>query len=134
MNELTQAKVKYIFDYKDGVLYWKQPAQGRQLGHAAGYEKKNGYRTIGLNNEYYFAHRIIYLYHHGVLPEFLDHIDRNPKNNKIENLRAATKTQNKMNTVKRRGNNGKLNTSNFKGVSWDKENTKWIILNTKTAI
>jgi HNH endonuclease len=54
--------------------------------------------------------------------EFIDHIDRDPTNNKITNLRLATNGQNMANAGKRNNKPHKL-TSNYKGVS--KVNTRW---------
>mgnify|MGYP003347982033 CR=1 FL=1 len=56
----------------------------------------------------------------------IDHIDGNPLNNKIENLRPATHSQNNAN-VKRRSDN----TSGEKGVAWDKSREKYVIFTYK---
>ena len=56
-------------------------------------------------------HRLIFLLHHKYLPSQIDHIDGNILNNRIENLRAATPSQNGSNKPKTR-----FNTSGFKGV------------------
>ena len=51
---------------------------------------------------------------------FVDHVDRNPKNNSLSNLRWVTNQQNSMNRTKQN------NTSSlYKGVSWYKQNKKW---------
>jgi hypothetical protein len=54
------------------------------------------------------------------LPEHVDHIDRNKKNNRIENLRPATKSQNAINSKMR-----STNTSGFRGVYWNGRRSKW---------
>ena len=51
----------------------------------------------------------------------IDHIDRNPGNNRIENLREVTQIQNMQNTKIH-----SLNTSGVKGVSWNTKNRKWV--------
>lgn len=56
----------------------------------------------------------------GALPEIIDHIDGNSLNNRIENLRAATQSQNLCNRGK-----PKSNTSGYKGVYFDKTKNKW---------
>lgn len=58
--------------------------------------------------------------HHGYLPDVIDHIDGDILNNKIENLRPATHTQNMRNTKLSSRNN-----SGVKGVNWDKKSNKW---------
>lgn len=121
MKELTQKLVKELFNYKDGILYWKiNKAQCIQIGDKAGsFNKNNGYYSIKINYKLYLNHRIIFLYHHGYIPEFLDHIDQNRLNNNIENLRSATKRENAQNRI------DKNSSSIYKGVFWDKKVNKW---------
>ncbi len=74
----------------------------------------------GINKKTYQLHRIIFFMHHGYLPEIIDHIDGNGLNNKIENLREATTSQNAWNT--------KIHpktTSKFKNVVFIKDRKKW---------
>lgn len=85
---------------------------------------KNGYFEVrfyrdGKQNRMY-SHRILFYAKHGYLPEFLDHIDRDRKNNSIQNLRPATSSQNKQNASIRSDN-----TSGFVGVQLRKESGKW---------
>lgn len=63
---------------------------------------------------------MVYLYHHGVIPDEIDHRDRNKLNNRIENLRPCTSSQNK-------GNIQLLptNTSGYRGVSLNARSQKW---------
>lgn len=49
-----------------------------------------------------------------------DHINRNKLDNRQENLRSVTRTQNKFNTGL-----WKTNTSGYKGVTWSKQYGKW---------
>ena len=67
-------------------------------------------------------HRLIYLFHHGVLPKIIDHIDNDRTNNKIENLREATQQQNCLNRAAH-----KNNMSGCKNVHWDKSMKKWCV-------
>ena len=55
-----------------------------------------------------------------VSTEQVDHIDRDPLNNRRENLRLATRSENQHNQAKRANN-----TSGFKGVRFDKRGRKW---------
>jgi hypothetical protein len=88
---LTQLQAIELFSYADGVLCHKN------TGKRAGWVTKQGYVRVGFSRRSMLAHRIIYLMHHGYAPEFVDHVDGNKQNNKVENLRAATRAQNQLN-------------------------------------
>jgi len=121
---ITQELVRSIFDYVDGVLYWKvKKSNATKIGQAAGsLDKKTGYYRIHVNSKMQKTHRLIFLYHHGYLPDYVDHIDNNKTNNRIENLREATKSQNCMNQkISTR------NTTGIKGVMWHKRDKKWFV-------
>ena len=118
--------VRSLFDYRDGNLYWKEyRSSSAQKGDLAGTVRNDGRCQIGINGKKYKAHRLIFLYHYGYLPKFLDHIDRNPSNNSIDNLREATKSQNQWNRRSVESYNGKLTSSGFKGVVFRKQSQKW---------
>lgn len=117
---LLQETVKHLFDYKDGILYWKEDRNGGCNKGDAALSVRGRYGVVGINGEYYATHRVIFLYHHGYLPARVDHRDGNPFNNLIENLRECTLSENMRN---RKIN--KNNTSGCKGVTWDKETSKW---------
>lgn len=90
MSELTQECVRSLFDYRDGELYWKvSRGNGMKIGDLAGTVRTDGYRSIQINGKLYLAHRLIFLYHYGYIPKEIDHIDSNPSNNNISNLRES---------------------------------------------
>lgn len=119
---MTQQEALSLFEYRDGNLYWKvQPANCVQAGSKAGVVRKgNGYVQIRYKRRSLMAHRIVFLMHHGYLPPFIDHINGNPQDNRIVNLREATSSQNTHNS-KLLGNN----TSGVKGVDWQRSVSKW---------
>jgi len=94
---LTQQKCNELFEYRDGVLYRKQKTRGAAVGAIAGNKRKNSYFHVRVDGKRELWHRIIFVMHFGWVPETVDHIDGDPSNNKIENLRAATKSQNQHN-------------------------------------
>jgi len=113
-------KIQDNLEYKDGFLYWKKTLGRKLKGNKAGWLNK-GYVMVGIDGETHPAHRIIFLLHHGYCSEFIDHIDGNRSNNKIENLRPATHNENARNCK-----TPSHNTSGFKGVCWDKRKNKWM--------
>lgn len=54
----------------------------------------------------------------------VDHINMNPSDNRIENLRWSDASGNNTNKLKQKKTKGEW-TSKYKGVSWDKTNKKW---------
>ena len=120
---LTLSRVHELFDYKDGNLIWKFAKSRRvKTGDIAGYLAHEGYIDIGVDGGIYKAHRLIYFYHNGYFPLFIDHIDGNRSNNKIQNLRSATISQNAMNQKI-----STKNSSGVKGVYWHKRDKKWVV-------
>jgi len=118
------------FEYKDGKLYRKYIEGGwktsntRYSGKEAGSLMKGGYRSVRWVDDgekhNQLAHRVIYAMHHDTWPLVIDHIDRDPTNNKIENLRPADK---RINSINR--NKPANNTSGVRGVSWNKGTKRW---------
>jgi hypothetical protein len=87
---LTQEYLQSVYTYRDGHLYRKN---GKRLGSVCG----RGYIHTSIKGKGYLLHRLIFLYHHGYIPEEIDHIDRVRDNNKIENLRASNRLHNQQN-------------------------------------
>ncbi len=112
---LTQEYLHEIFNYKDGELFWRK--NGKKAGTL---DSPNNRYQVQINRKFYKLHRIIFIMFYGYMPKEIDHIDGNPSNNKINNLRQATSSQNNYNQKI-----PKTNTSGIKGVSWDKNRNKW---------
>ncbi len=125
--QMTQEKLHKLFNYDAtlGCLIWIKKSSNKsnkiKIGMRAGYTfKKRGYTTITIDGTVYRAHRLIWLYVYGVLPDNIDHINHKKDDNRLCNLRNVTKSINNKN-VKRR----KDNTSGQVGVSWSKQANKW---------
>lgn len=119
---LTQNEFRKLFDYKDGnLIRLVSISSTAQVGDIVGCDDGNGYLRTMVYGNIYGNHRLIWLWHYGYLPEnFIDHIDRNTLNNRIENLREITQSCNMRNT-----GNFKNNTSGVKGVYFHKQRNNW---------
>ena len=122
------ALINDLFEYRDGELYWKErPSRRVDISKPAGYINDRGYRRIKIKGKAYRAHRLMYqmFNEHWDITDTsqdnsVDHADRNPLNNNIDNLRIATSSENNCNSGKQ-----KNNTSGTTGVCWDKSSGKW---------
>jgi hypothetical protein len=125
----------FLYDEERGKLFWRtRPIEhflddrARKIWNArfAGTEAGSvplDRRYVVLDYKRYSVSRMIFKLQHGRDPVGLvDHRNTDPENNKIDNIREATYTQNNMN-MKLRSNN----TSGFKGVSWSAKRKKFIV-------
>ena len=109
------------YDAETGVFTWaKSPSSRRMAGDTAGYVDRKGYRTIRFQNRLYLACHLAWLFARGEMPpSVIDHKNLNPSDDRIENLRLATQSQNIAHALIR-----KNNTSGFKGVC--RSRNRWI--------
>jgi hypothetical protein len=122
---LTQSRLKYLFRYdqKTGKFFRRVTVSSfnARAGMHAGYLNAWGYLRIMVDGETYFVHRLVWLYVHGRFPkDDLDHKNGIRSDNRITNLREATRSQNLANSKAHRDKRGKL-----KGVHWQPKTGKW---------
>ena len=118
MEWMTQIKLKEFVDYDpgNGVFTRKQLKVKCQVqpGDIIGTPDGLGYLRSSIDGKKYKLHRLAWLYVYGYFPEnFIDHINRNRSDNRIENLREVSRQCNVRNC-----GNLKTNTSGIKGVGW----------------
>ena len=121
-STISQELVRELFDCPpEGGLVWKKKTNAlsrAKIGEQAGCRYKDGYIIVLLKKCPIPAHRIIFLWHHGWLPPTIDHINGIKDDNRIENLRAATYSQNNMNRK------SDANCHGLKGVSYSTYNKR----------
>jgi hypothetical protein len=121
---MTQDTLKELLHYdpETGVFRWLVRLSNRSpVGSVAGAVNGKRYRIIGIKGKVFYAHRLAWAITHGHWPEcHIDHINGDTLDNRIQNLRLATRHQNGRN----RGVPAS-NTSGFKGVSFDRKSGKW---------
>lgn len=94
-----RARELFSYDPETGELRWRvSTAKKIKPGAIAGCKAEDGYVLVGADKVLYKAHRVVWLLEHGVWPtDHIDHIDGNPANNRIANLRDVSPTVNQQN-------------------------------------
>lgn len=127
VSGLTQEKLKEVLEYDPGtgIFRWKtrmavtgssralKAWNTKNAGKVAGKIGKNGYVYICVEYGLRTAHRLAFIYMTGAAPDFVDHKDTNRANNRWDNLREASPTQNAANSNLRKDNK-----SGHKGIYW----------------
>lgn len=130
MVQITVEEIRSLFAYRNGELVGnestlrRKESNSRVVGKSLGTLTKSGHLTVNfkLHGVRYrkLVHHVIWFMHYNYWPEMIDHINRIPNDNRIENLREADKRVNSIN----RGSPAN-NTSGFRGISKNKLTGKW---------
>lgn len=109
----TQTRLKELFDYdpETGAFTRLKCKRSDRVGQVAGHINKKGYVVISVDNRLHYAHRLAWVYIHGMWPtDQIDHRDTNKANNRLDNLREANDSTNQQNrrTAKRNTASGLL--------------------------
>ena len=120
----TIKRLRDLIDYdpKTGIMRWKVCKASRiNIGDIITGKMKLGHLRVGIDGQRYLAHRIAWFHYYGKWPtKHIDHIDNNPENNAINNLRECTPAQNLWNRPAQC--NSLLS---LKGVSFDTRRGTW---------
>ena len=121
---LTQAELKRQLHYNPETGIFTRLVSNTtwvKIGDITGSKTSDGYFCICVNKKVYRSHRLAWLYIYGSFPKTLiDHINMDRLDNRISNLREATRAENIWNIGKT-----SKNKSGFKGVSFNKSYNKW---------
>lgn len=136
MEKLTCARAAELlcYDPNSGHLTWKERGRAeftrdrlwrtwnkRWAGRRVGSVSVNGYRHFSIDGHHLNIHRVIWLMMTGEYPAYdVDHINGERDDNRWENLRAASRSDNAKN-CKRRADN----VSGVTGVFWDRSRQLW---------
>lgn len=116
-ERLFEMKEALSYDPDTGVFRWKC---GQRAGHQAGNINTHGYRKIMVRGRSFSAGRLAWWFMFGREPNVIDHINGKRDDNRWENLREVTPTENNRNRSLAR-----TNKSGYKGVFWMKDRQKW---------
>ena len=124
----SQERLRELFDY--------DPDQGLLIRKDKRFRKRDGihsarnYQRTTIDYVSYVHHRLVWIWHNGDPGQMVvDHINRDRHDDRIENLRLATHSENR-----RSSGMFRTNTSGYKGVTFEKNRCRWkayIYLNNK---
>lgn len=114
----------YTYDPNDGHFYRAFEIGSFKKGSRVGVKNRMGYWQINVFERTQLAHRMVWLFVHGELPAAgfsIDHINGKTDDNRISNLRLATRSENSQNAAPQ-----KTSASGVKGIYLHKQTGKWL--------
>lgn len=122
MTDISHERLCSLVEYNPstGEFYAAAPRQGIRHRKRLGHVESNGYRRLMIEGDRFLAHRLAWFYVHRQWPDKdLDHKNLERDDNRIENLRVATDSQNHANT------RAKVSKSGLKGAHWNGARNYW---------
>jgi len=122
-NIQKELLTKVIYDESSpSCLRWSEVISRKiRKGSVAGHlHKADKYYKVRYKGKAFRVHRIIWQLFYGTTESMIDHKDGDTTNNRIENLREATHTENMRNSKTKESNK-----TGVKGLDWDENNKVW---------
>lgn len=119
-NVIDESNITWTGFTLRGLRRWNSTLANLEAGHEFTTSAGTQSKQVRINNKMYYVHRIIYKLCTGLEPDIIDHINGNPVDNRIENLRSVSNAENSRNASVNINN-----TSGVSGVSWSKSRGKW---------
>lgn len=117
--DLIKSRLRYNKD--TGAFTWAESRGKWKAGDVSSSVNSLGYCRVKVDGVSYLAHRLAWAFVYGDFPESdIDHVNGIKTDNRIENLRLATRSENQCNRGKHLNNK-----SGFKGVNWNQSVKKW---------
>lgn len=132
---IDQLRNLLTYDPETGRLFWKERPRSmfpsirswncwntKYAGRETGLTQDGyGYLRIKIFNQQHGVHRIAWALVHGLWPDVVDHINGNPGDNRLVNLRSVSSSVNSRNQKMHSSNS-----SGITGVSWNNQREKWL--------
>jgi len=112
----------FSYDAESGIVTNRIGRGMVVRGAVSGSVGNNGYLVTGFNYQRFLTHRLAWILHYGEWPkDEIDHINHNVSDNRIDNLRVVTRSEQNRNATL-----SKNNKSGAVGVSFNNKSRKWI--------
>ena len=132
-TEITKEYLHQRFSYcpidiARPLVYRENISAMARRGDPAGTLSTIGYYRVIISGKQFLIHRMVWLYKHpgcykySEVPSVLDHINRNPQDNRYENLRPVSSSLNGFN---KRNELNNQRSSRYRGVSWISDRDQW---------
>lgn len=118
---LEDVRKRISYDPETGIFIRVKASTHRRVGQVCTVRRPDGYLQVAMGRGNILAHRLAFMLGHGRAPVGeIDHINRDKADNRLANLREATKAQNGANKIPSR-----RSISGIKGASWCNRARKW---------
>jgi hypothetical protein len=121
-GDISRLRELFSYNCETGCITRNVSAGSSVAGSQVVSKSAHGYVRTKVDGEFIAGHRLAWALHYGEFPSLdLDHINGEKTDNRISNLREATRSQSQINRGQMRNN-----TSGFKGVNWNASEGKWM--------